>query len=167
MQSFQTLQPVSQNLYTSTPIHNNVAQSNAPRAFPYQGQSCTVPTMSTNDQMMNNMYVTQPNLPVIIQDIQVKLQKLDLLDNVCDRLAAIERKFDVVDQYIAQLKQTAQIQDKKPLSNDDMRHFHSRISELECSGPRQAYHDCCRQIVCRWSTLYSRIKQNSPNIARP
>lgn len=48
---------------------------------------------------------------MILQDIQTKLQKLDLLDNVCERLSAIERKFDIVDQYIAQLKQTIHNED--------------------------------------------------------
>jgi uncharacterized spore protein YtfJ len=73
---------------------------------------------------------------VILQDIQTKLQQLDLLDNVCERLSAIERKFDIVDQYIAQLKQTIHNQDKKKKIGDtenDMRHFHNRLSELECS----------------------------------
>jgi len=72
---------------------------------------------------------------VILQDIQTKLQKLDLLDNVCERLSAIERKFDIVDQYIAQLKQTIHNQDTKKIGDteNDMRHFHNRISELECS----------------------------------
>ena len=72
---------------------------------------------------------------MILQDIQTKLQQLDLLDNVCERFSAIERKFDIVDQYIAQLKQTIHNQDKKKIGDteNDMRHFHNRISELECS----------------------------------
>lgn len=63
------------------------------------------------------MYVILPNLP---QDIQVKIQKLDLLDNGCNKIPAINRKFDVVDQDIALAKQTVGIQDiKQMLSNDN------------------------------------------------
>ena len=50
---------------------------------------------------------------MILQDIQTILQKLDLLDNVYERLSAIERQFIIVDQYIVQLKQTIHNQDKK------------------------------------------------------
>ena len=130
-QTYHTLQPAMQNMYTSTPIHNNVVQSNAPQSFPTMGHGYTAP-MSTNHT--SGMCIEQPILPMIIQDIQIKLQKLDLLDNVCERLTAIERKFDIVDQDIVQLKQSVQIQDKKLSGNDtDMRHFHNRISELECA----------------------------------
>jgi hypothetical protein len=69
---------------------------------------------------------------VILQDIQTKLQKLDLLDNVCERLSAIERKFDIVDQYIVQLKQTMHNQDKKRKEKKSDTE-NDKISELECS----------------------------------
>lgn len=132
VQPFHSLQPAMQNVYTSTPIHNNVLQSNTPSTF--QGQGYGQPNMSTNDPM-NQIYPPNThNLPMILQDIQTKLQKLDLLDNVCERLSAIERKFDIVDQDIAQLKQTKHNQNKKIGDvENDMRHFHNRISELECS----------------------------------
>ena len=122
-----------QNLYTSTPIHN-IQTSNTPLVFPGQGQGYIAPVISTNNQTTCSSDTVQPNLALIIQDIQVKLQKLDLLDNVCERLTAIERRFDIVDQDITHLKQTVQNQEQKIVTNDtDMRHFHNRISELECS----------------------------------
>ena len=95
----------------STPIHNNIVQSNAPSTFQAQ---CYVQLITPTNGPMTQIYPPNThNLPVILQDIQTKLQQLDLLDNVCERLSAIERKFDIVGQYIAQLKQTIHNQDKK------------------------------------------------------
>ena len=97
-------------MYTSTPIHN-IGHSNAPHRFLGHGYLPSV--MSTYDQGLNNSDVTQPNLAVIIQDIQIKLKKLDLLDKVCERLTAIEKRVDTVDQDISHLKQLAQTQEEK------------------------------------------------------
>jgi hypothetical protein len=62
-----------------------------------------------------------------------KLQKLDILDSISERLRNIEGKFDIVEKDISQLKQSVNIHDQRLNTNDqDMRGFHHRISELEC-----------------------------------
>jgi hypothetical protein len=47
-----------------------------------------------------------------------KLQKLDILDSISERLRNIEGKFDIVEKDISQLKQSVNIHDQRLNAND-------------------------------------------------
>jgi peptidoglycan hydrolase CwlO-like protein len=65
------------------------------------------------------------NINTVLNDIQQKLQKLDILDSISERLRNIEGKFDIVEKDISQLKQSVNIHDQRLNTNDqDMRGFH-------------------------------------------
>lgn len=109
-------------MYTSTP--NIGFHSDPPPARSGQGQPIQMST--TTDPLPCQ------NINTVLNDIQQKLQKLDILDSISERLRNIEGKFDIVEKDISQLKQSVNIHDQRLNTNDqDMRGFHHRISELE------------------------------------
>jgi chromosome segregation ATPase len=72
------------------------------------------------------------NISTVVNDIQHKLQKLDILDSISERLQNIEGNFDIVEKDMSQLKQSVNVHDQRLNTNDqDMRGFHHRIAELE------------------------------------
>ena len=72
-------------IQTSTPIHSTFEQSNAPHTLVNgQGQGhMNTQTTTTNQDMVFN-------LQTILNDIQSRLTKLNLLDSINDRLRNIE-----------------------------------------------------------------------------
>ena len=108
--------------YTSTP--NIGFHSNPPPAQSGQGQPTQMST--TIDPL------PYQNINTVLNDIQQKLQKLDILDSISERLRNIEGKFDIVEKDISQLKQSVNVHDQREKTNDqEIRGFHQRISELE------------------------------------
>jgi archaellum component FlaC len=53
------------------------------------------------------------NINTVLNDIQQKLQKLDILDSISKRLRNIQGKFDIVEKDISQLKQSVNIHDQR------------------------------------------------------
>jgi hypothetical protein len=88
-------------MQTSTPIHSTVAQSNAPHTLVNgQGQGhMNTQTTTTNQDMVFN-------LQTILNDIQSRLTKLNLLDSINDRLRSIEQRFEMVENDVSQLKRS-------------------------------------------------------------
>ena len=79
--------------------------------------------------------VDQPdfsNLRLILNDIQNKLTKLNLHDTIVDRLQHSDKRFNIVEKDISQLKRSITDQQKLVESNDkEMIHFHTRMREHE------------------------------------
>jgi hypothetical protein len=77
-------------MQTSTPIHSTFAQSNAPHILVNgQGQGhMNTQTTTTNQDMVFN-------LQTILNDIQSRLTKVNLLDRINDRLWSIEQRIDM------------------------------------------------------------------------
>lgn len=113
---------------SSTPIHNNNFQSNPPPLHPNSGQGQGQYTqMSTMGQIpINN------DIGVVLNDIQNKLTKLNLLDSIVDRLRNIEQRFDAVESDIVQLKRSVtDHQNCFETNNQDMNNFHTRLRDME------------------------------------
>jgi len=113
--------------HTSTQIHYNTMHTNTPQLDVNNGQG-----QGHTPQMLTLGQPDFSNLGLILNDIENKLTKLNLLDNIVDRLQHIEQRFNIVENDISQLKRSIMDQQKLIESNDEeMRHFHTRIREHE------------------------------------
>ena len=113
-------------MQTSTPIHSPFAQSNAPHILVNgQGQGhMNTQTTTTNQDMVFN-------LQTILNDIQSRLTKLNLLDSINDRLRNIEQRFEMAENDISQLKRSVTEHEKYLETNElQCRDFHARIQNL-------------------------------------
>ena len=114
-------------MQTSTPIHSTFAQSNAPHILVNgQGQGhMNTQTTTTNQDMVFN-------LQTILNDIQSRLTKLNVLDSINDRLRNIEQRFEMVENDISQLKRSVTEHEKYLETNElQCRDFHARIQNFE------------------------------------
>ena len=81
-------------MQTSTPIHTTFAKLNAPHILVNgQGQGHVNTQTTTNQDMVFN-------LQTILNDIQSRLTKLNLLDSINDRLRNIEQRFEMVENEV-------------------------------------------------------------------
>ena len=72
------------------------------------------------------------NLQTILNDIQSRLIKLNLLDSINDRLGNIEQRFEMVENDISQLKRSVTKHEKYLETNElQYRDFHARIQNFE------------------------------------
>jgi chromosome segregation ATPase len=72
------------------------------------------------------------NLQTILNDIQSRLTKLNLLDSINDRLRNIEQRFEMVENDISQLKRSVTEHEKYLETNElQCRDFHARIQNFE------------------------------------
>lgn len=114
---------------SSTPIHSNF-QSNPPpqhiNSVQGQGQYTQLSTMG--------QFPINNSIGVVLNDIQNKLTKLNLLDSIVDRLRNIEQRFNVVENDIVQLKRSVtDHQNNFEKNNSDMQIFHTRLRDLEAA----------------------------------
>lgn len=127
--NFQGMQQnqLGPNCQSSTPIQSNF-QSNPPQPHINSGQGQGHYTqMSTMGQ-----FPTYNNIGIVLNDIQNKLTKLNLLDSIVDRLHNIEQRFNVVENDIVHLKRSVtDHQNNFEKNNDDMQIFHARLRDLE------------------------------------
>jgi predicted nucleic acid-binding Zn-ribbon protein len=91
-----------------------------------QGQGhMNTQTTTTNQDMVFN-------LQTILNDIQSRLTKLNLLDSINDRLRNIEQRFEMVENDISQLKRSVTEHEKYLETNElQCRDFHARTQNFE------------------------------------
>ena len=85
-----------------------------------------------NTQTSTTNQHTVFNLQTILNDIQSRLIKLNLLDSINDRLWNIEQRFEMVENDISQLKRWVTKHEKYLETNElQYRDFHARIQNFE------------------------------------
>lgn len=154
-------------MQTSTPIHTNYSHLNAPQVFlSDQGQG------QFNTQTVVRQQQSGPSIELILSDIQVRLNKLNMLDSINDRLRNIEDRFDSVEKEIDQLKKSVTEHDKYMESKDfEFRDFHDRIQDLEFARDEleNATRDMHETILdqqtraMKYNLIFENIPVNAPN----
>jgi predicted nucleic acid-binding Zn-ribbon protein len=116
-----------------------------------------------NTQTSTTNQHTLFNLQTILNDIQSRLIKLNLLDSINDRLGNIEQRFEMVENDISQLKRSVTKHEKYLETNElQYRDFHARIQNFEMAR-NELDHETLLDQQTR-SMKYNLIFENIPEV---
>ena len=116
-----------------------------------------------NTQTSTTNQHTLFNLQTILNDIQSRLIKLNLLDSINDRLGNIEQRFEMVENDISQLKRSVTKHEKYLETNElQYRDFHARIQNFEMARNEPDHETLLDQQT--WSMKYNLIFENIPEV---